>query len=271
MFNFSLQDPGCQQIFLACSYDSGYIDILNTALLDETSQDRVTLFEGPPFLSSTSTLPFRKHKISGLFKFNGLKLWDLPAGSEPRVNRKENTPETPVARTNSTSLDMSKPSPVSSWASAIAKSAATLPSNNRSFTTTASTSNASPTKDAIPRNRKGQRIDPLMKHDKEEVDRVKKLKMCNVHYLRRECPYVDTCTHVHDYKPTTSEIQTLKLVARMAPCMHGSECVDEKCLYGHNCPAPEGRDGQDCIFGSACRFPSTLHRIDRTVVKTLRV
>ena len=95
--------------------------------------------------------------------------------------------------------------------------------------------------------------------------------MCNVHYLRTECPYGDASTHIHNYKPTNAELQTLRLVARMAPCMNGSECDDVKCIYGHICPAPEGRDGKDCIVGEACRFPRDLHKIDRQIVKTIKV
>lgn len=95
--------------------------------------------------------------------------------------------------------------------------------------------------------------------------------MCNVHYLRRECPYGDTCSHGHAYKPSNAELTTLRLVARMAPCVYGSECEDVKCVYGHICPAPEGRDGKLCIFGDTCRFPTELHKVDRVVVKTVKV
>lgn len=127
----------------------------------------------------------------------------------------------------------------------------------------------------IARNRAGQRVDPPNKdYDKNEVDRVKKLKMCNVHFLRQECPYDKGCTHIHDLKPTKEEIATLRLVARMAPCLNGSACSDLKCIYGHRCPAPGHRTGaakgtKSCIFGEACKFPPELHDVDTTVVKTL--
>ncbi len=111
-----------------------------------------------------------------------------------------------------------------------------------------------------------------MKHDKDEVDRVKKLKICNVHFLRGPCMYGKSCTHVHDYKPTVQELQMLRLVARMAPCREQSACEDPKCIYGHVCPAPEPRSGGgDCIFGDACRFPSEMHGVDRRVAKVVRV
>lgn len=118
----------------------------------------------------------------------------------------------------------------------------------------------------VPRNRKGQRIDPILKHDKIEVDRVKKMKMCNVHYLKGSCPYIASCSHSHDVKPTPSELRSLRLVARMAPCTYGTNCDDFTCIYGHICPAPEGRNGELCIFGAQCRFPTELHNVDRVAV-----
>lgn len=129
--------------------------------------------------------------------------------------------------------------------------------------------------EVIARNRIGQRIDPPCKdYDKTEVDRIKKMKMCNVHFLRDECPYDTACTHEHAHKPTTDELSTLRLVARMAPCVNGSSCQDIRCIYGHRCPAPPHRTHhvkgtKSCIFGETCKFPAELHDIDTNVVKTL--
>jgi hypothetical protein len=126
----------------------------------------------------------------------------------------------------------------------------------------------------IPRNRAGQRVDPQTRnYEKDEVNRVKNLKMCNIHFLRNECPYGSSCTHVHSYKPSNAELATLRLVARMAPCVNGSNCDDLKCIYGHRCPAPDakarGKGGSLCIFGDKCKFPAELHQIDTNVVRTL--
>ncbi|MCJ1479388.1 hypothetical protein MMC13_008073 [Lambiella insularis] len=41
----------------------------------------------------------------------------------------------------------------------------------------------------IPRNKYGQRIDPVIQYDKSEFKRVQKIHMCNVHFLRNDCPY----------------------------------------------------------------------------------
>ncbi|MCJ1388175.1 hypothetical protein MMC18_001020 [Xylographa bjoerkii] len=85
----------------------------------------------------------------------------------------------------------------------------------------------------IPRNKFGQRIDPTIQYDKNEVKRVQKIHMCNVHFLRRDCPYGDDCTHDHFYKPNKNELMTLRFVARQTPCHFGSACDDIKCIYGH--------------------------------------
>ena len=85
----------------------------------------------------------------------------------------------------------------------------------------------------IPRNKYGQRIDPVLQYDKSEVKRVQKIHMCNVHFLRQDCPYGDDCSHDHRYKPNKNEILTLRYVARQTPCHFGTACDDIKCIYGH--------------------------------------
>ena len=132
-----------------------------------------------------------------------------------------------VARTpSSTSTTNSSMNPMAaSWAS----TAISTPANVASPPPT-----PQPTPVAsIPRNRYGERVDLLMNYDKNEVKRVQKLHMCNVHYLRMDCPYGDECSHAHDYHPNKNEMQTLKYVARMTPCRFKTECDDIKCIYGH--------------------------------------
>ena len=117
----------------------------------------------------------------------------------------------------------------------------------------------------VPRNRYGYRVDPEIKFDKVEVYRIKKLKLCNVHYLRGDC-YYDNCTHDHDYKPTKAELHTLRCIARMVPCRMGGECDDVKCIYGHRCLA-----GSPCVFGDKCKFSEDMHNVDTRVVKKITV
>jgi len=105
----------------------------------------------------------------------------------------------------------------------------------------------------IPRNKYGQRIDPPIQYDKAEVKRVQKIKMCNVHFLRSDCPYGDKCTHDHFYKPNKNEIATLRYVARQTPCYYGTSCEDVKCIYGHR-----------SVLSALCatEIPANHHGID---------
>jgi hypothetical protein len=119
----------------------------------------------------------------------------------------------------------------------------------------------------------GTRIDPCPKwYNKEEVERVKKLKLCNIYHLRPPCHSDKKCVHNHTYKPTQSELDTLALVARMSPCQNGPHCEDNPCIYGHNCPAPKQaslsklkggqkaiEEGKLCIFGVECFFNGAMH------------
>lgn len=169
-----------------------------------------------------------------------------------------------------------KASLLTTWASK-AKAAAAIPDTPPAVKAALASPGRS---EGIPRNRKGQRVDTLCNFDKTEVDRVRRLKMCNVHYLRGECPYGDKCTHKHDRIATKPELETLRVVARMASCRNGSSCEDTKCIYGHRCQAPPRLDkgkwntsdgGKTCIFGSDCVFPGELHNIDTIIVKMVKV
>ncbi|KAI5205312.1 hypothetical protein E4T42_04186 [Aureobasidium subglaciale] len=131
--------------------------------------------------------------------------------------------------------------------------------------------------DYVPRNKAGQRIDPpTPEFKKDEVNRLKKLKLCNAFHLRHGCPYPKgKCEHDHTYKCNPKEVETLKLVARMSACIHGSECSDVSCIYGHRCPFPESREGsmrgRACINGENCRFPAEMHNMDLTIVRRLKI
>ena len=134
-----------------------------------------------------------------------------------------------VARTSSTSTSNS--SMMNPTASSWATTANSMPAHLASPPPTPQPT--PPTNKVIPRNRWGQRVDPMMTYDKLEVQRVKKIKMCNVHFLRKDCPYGDHCTHDHSYAPNKNELQTLRYIARMTPCRFGSDCDDILCIYGH--------------------------------------
>ncbi|KAL8822909.1 MAG: hypothetical protein Q9191_006368, partial [Dirinaria sp. TL-2023a] len=91
----------------------------------------------------------------------------------------------------------------------------------------------SPAVPSINRNKYNQRIDPLFPYDKDANKKLRALHLCNVHFLRHDCPYGDSCTHDHSYKPSKNELATLRGLARQTPCKFGSACDDPICIYGH--------------------------------------
>ncbi|KAF2466193.1 uncharacterized protein BDR25DRAFT_294330 [Lindgomyces ingoldianus] len=304
-FKLYVNDFHCRHIFFGCSHDNGYARVLEDLCTEEHYLEKITLMEGVPFEKELLMLPFKTKKFPGIFRDFKLQLWGALPTMAPGTNgypptsakvypafaglpsrfpapiRQSSAPQTPTMGRIAPSLQHtpssstlgendagieSKNIPVMNWA---AKAAAPPPP-------TAESPVYKPTnrEEVIARNRSGQRVDPPCRdYDKAEVDRVKKIKLCNVHFLRRECPYGTNCTHKHDYCPSNAEIAVLRLVARMAPCINGSACQDVKCIYGHRCPAPEAKNpvkgAKTCIFGSECKFPVELHNLDCNVVKTL--
>jgi hypothetical protein len=298
-FKLFIDDYHCRQIFFGCSHDNGFARLLEEYMTDPAYLSKVTMLEGVPFEKELAVLPYAKKKFPTLFRDTKIFATGAPTGS-PAVKHYNlfaglptrfpasrtssgqdhylmdspvftklatNLPRTPSSSTlASDGMPAVKPV-VGSWA---AKAAAPAP-----LVSASPTYQPANRDEVIARNRTGQRVDPQCRdYDKAEVDRVKKIKMCNVHFLRKECPYNDNCTHLHNYEPTDSEIATLRLVARMAPCQNGSSCQDIRCIYGHRCPAPPAKTKlpkgtKNCIFGEACKFPDELHDIDCNVVKTL--
>lgn len=307
------EDYHCRRILFGCSHDNGYARTLERFTDREEIVKKVVLLEGVPFEKELLQLPYITKKFPGLFRDSKIVLSInpfVPSGlytpTPPATTKTYNViaglptrfpspaasnnvvvdsplPSTAaldapkMARTPSTSTLASDsivaPKPVlESWA---AKAAAPPPPPPPLRASDSPVPSRITRDDVIARNRVGQRIDsPSCEYDKAEVERVKKLKLCNTHYLRKECPF-DTCTHDHTYKCSTKELETLRLVARMAPCLHGSSCMETRCIYGHRCPAPPARTtsaaGKSCIFGEACKFPPELHNIDTNIVKTLVV
>ena len=123
-------------------------------------------------------------------------------------------------------------------------------------------------------NKKGERIDPPFTLDWNALKRVKKIKMCNMHYLHPNgCKFSEgKCQHRHDYKATNAEIDILRSVSRETACLNGVRCSDVPCLYGHRCPYPPvnspSQRGHACALGDRCRFPKEMHSItDNTPAK----
>lgn len=263
MFKLHLFDCHCKLVILGCSHDNGYARLLEEYTSDDAVKNRIGLLEGVPFERELVTMQnsFRSMKFKGLFRSSKIVVPTQPQHSpqvmmSPPITR---TMSSLSATTNGSSYASTPTNGSGAWAAAAAMPPVALSSPPL----TPQPIQTDPM--YIPRNRWGQRIDSELKYDRNMVKQVKALKMCNVHFLRGDCPY-ETCSHDHFYKPSKNELATLRYIARMAPCRMGSECDDAKCIYGHRCPA-----GNPCAFGDTCRFPDEMHNMDLTVVKGIKV
>ena len=252
VFKLHLFDCHCKQIIFGCSHDNGYARILEEYISDPAVVNRIALLEGVPFEKELVHLKndIKTTKFNGLFRTT--KLVIFPQLSQPEIHQ-----PLPSALAISRTVSATTNGP-GAWAAAAA-----LPP--LIATPSPSPKPAAISPPTVSRNRYGQRVDPELKYDRTMVKQVKTLKLCNVHYLRGDCPYED-CSHEHSYKPSKAELNTLRYIARMAPCRFGSECEDAKCMYGHRCSA-----GTPCAFGDSCRFPDEMHDMDTNVVKAIRV
>lgn len=232
-----LYDFHCRHIFFGCSHDNGYARLLED-LGDRSAFDRITLLEGVPFEKELTVLKskYETTKFEGLFRTTKINVYQqqFPAHM---ISQLSNAAQPQYQSPYQPSMNRSTPTPSSAASSMnpMATSwASTAVANVGRMVSPPPTPQPAPaTAQTIPRNRHGQRIDPVVKFDANEVERVKKLKMCNVHFLRHDCLFGDDCTHDHFYKPNKNELQTLRHVARMTPCKFGTECDEIKCIYGH--------------------------------------
>ena len=292
IFRLHLYDSHCRHIFVGCSHDNGYARLLEE--VGETQiMNSITLLEGVPFEKELVQLKSLYHttKYPGLFREEKIDIYNLPPaprqvpggaynpvhtnGFQPPAPAQQYSasfapPVSPEVRGFSNPAgDMPQASALSPAISTWATAAAKVPPRMVSPTIVPKVNTPPVAEPSIPRNKYGQRIDPTMKYDPLDFQRLKKIKMCNTHYLRGDCPH-DPCTHDHYYQPSQDELATLLYINRMTPCRNGSDCSDPKCFYGHRCPVQkEGERG--CRFGENCRFADVLHGLDQRVVNTVRI
>lgn len=314
-FKLHVNDFHCRQIFFGGSHDNGFARLLEQYADDKHALRRVTLLEGVPFEKELAVLPFDTVKFPGIFRDTKINVMgstlDLLTGQplRPRVDTRglsatsdvftprSGSPFSPFSpprngipqldgqavaqraphlRTASiaSSDSFGPPNAGGSWA-AITKASSAMP-----FTDLPPAARTAEPAKTISRNIKGQRIDEPLDYDKDEVARLKKIKMCNQHYIGQGCCHwnagkADKCPHRHDVKLTSQERYWLRVVARETPCKKGAYCDDVKCIYGHRCPFPVANEGSSrgsgmCLNGDHCRFPRDMHGVDTKIVKTIR-
>ncbi|KAL4801159.1 hypothetical protein BDV19DRAFT_8865 [Aspergillus venezuelensis] len=275
-FKLHLYNCHCHQIFLGLSDESPYLQTLEETLGDVDLSGRISLIEGISFGKSLESLKtqYRSARFPDIFRDTKINAvctpWKAAVTTKPRslLTPSPNPHAVPLSRTPSDMTTATTATTASNTAPVSSTPASSHSSDD--FQLVRSKPNSSRPK-VVERNKYGQRVDRLdiQSMPREEVNRIKKLKLCNYYFLQGECPN-ENCHHDHDRKLTKSELHTLTAVARMTPCRYGLECDDPECLYGHRCPQSEvGR--KDCYWGSSCRFNTAAHGIDTNIVKVTKI
>lgn len=294
LFKLYLYDCHCHQILFGCSHDNGYARLLEETMSDVQVLDHITLLEGVPFERELALLKntFKTTKFENIFRDK-----KLVTSYQARTHATPHTPITPRplqtvtatlppigsslsrAPSNDTPNTSSTGTPNLTWASMTA--APFVPTASAHFGKVGAKESKAKSIDGSPailstpgidRNRSGQRIDKMDDTiPREDIQRVKKLKLCNVFFLQgaSSCNR-STCNHDHDYKLGRNDKKVLEQVARMTPCYYQTECDDPKCIYGHRCPQSKAGE-KECWYKEDCRFWGWGHGIDTKIVKTIRV
>jgi hypothetical protein len=234
---------------------------------------RVSLIEGIPFDKELDNIKdtFRIAQFSDVFRSTKISASPITSAKTPVKNSmlSPHPRSASLTRTSTnTSTSSATPTSWSSWASITASNPGDV---TLQALKPATTSVAPKTPPVVERNKLGQRIDRMdfKTISKEELSRIKKMKLCNLFFLLGECPNTN-CYHDHDYKLSKEEKDVLRAVARMTPCHFGMTCEDAKCIYGHRCPQSEvGK--KECHWGSSCRFEPAQHGIDLAIVKVTKI
>ncbi|KAK5119010.1 hypothetical protein LTR62_000221 [Meristemomyces frigidus] len=302
-FKLFLSDYHCRQLLLGCSQNPEYSRLLEQFSDNREALQRVTLLEGVPFEKDLAILPFPTTRFAGIFRETKLVLSppdlltgyvDLRrdsrtlSGASDAFTPRSGTPVTRYgtpsyinespAHLRTVSTTSSNSDNINTWAGKV-KASAALPFMDK--TSASPVSSALTGSSDIPRNRAGQRIDETLEYDREEVQRLKRLKMCNQHFIGLGCCHfnagkAEKCPHRHDMKLNKHELHCLRIVARETPCKRGLFCDDVKCIYGHRCPFPTASEGSmrgsgRCMNGEACRFNAEMHGVDTRIVKFVKV
>ncbi|CAF9934684.1 MAG: hypothetical protein ALECFALPRED_006061 [Alectoria fallacina] len=186
IFKLHLYDSHCRRILFGCSHDNGYARLLED-VADLAIRDGITLLEGVPFERELSQLKSTYHttRFEGLFRTTKINIYNQqypqpPGLPPPQVQQTMGLPpyQSPYQPGLARTISASPSAPLNPAAPTWASAAMTAPSQMASPPPTPQpTANA--TKQVL-RNRYGQRIDPIVSYDPNEVKRIKKLKMCNV-------------------------------------------------------------------------------------------
>ncbi|KAJ5697951.1 hypothetical protein N7488_011635 [Penicillium malachiteum] len=274
-FQVFLYNCHCHQVFVGCASNPEYARFLEDTLTDGDITGRVSLIEGLTFEKELDTVKssYRIAKFPEVFRSTKpvpiyVAPWksSLPSRSLLTPSPSQQLSNPPPLSRASTNTDMS------GMGAPLAVSTSNKTNESPDFQVVRSrASPASPVK-TVERNKYGQRVDRLdfKSIPRDDLNRLKKLKLCNYYFLLGECPNEENCYHDHDRKLTKQELHILSAIARMTPCRFGLECDDPECIYGHRCPQSEPGK-KTCFRGDSCRFEPVAHGIDTNIVKVTKI
>lgn len=236
---------------------------------------RISLVEGIPFEKDLEAVKssYRTARFPEVFRSAKFAPVWTPAWKSALPSRSLLTPSpsqsfsnpAPLSRTSTNTSYSGVGGPLSATTS-------NKPSETPDFQVVRPKASGSAPPKTVERNKYGQRVDrfDFKSVNRDELNRLKKLKLCNYHFLLGECPNEDSCYHDHDRKLTRQELHILSAIARMTPCRFGLECDDPDCIYGHRCPQSEPGK-KTCFRGDSCRFEPVAHGIDTNIVKVTKI
>ncbi|CRG83859.1 CCCH zinc finger DNA binding protein [Talaromyces islandicus] len=191
-FEQDILDVHCLRVVFCASADNGYARVLGPY----RDSKRITLVKGPPFAHEMEELAadFETTSFESVFMSNKLK--------SRRVS---------FSTTNTCITPPRTPTP--NYASAAKKSP---PLQSSSLTVNSTTPNGVNMRLPVFKNASGQRVDsPLRYSSKENVDQLKRRKLCNQFHLLESCPFGNYCTHTHGSALSLQQLADLRFPASM--------------------------------------------------------
>ncbi|KAJ5457990.1 Zinc fingerCCCH-type [Penicillium sp. IBT 31633x] len=285
-FKLYLYNCHCHQLFLGCPSNEEYARSLTELISGANYKGRVSLVEGLPLEDDfdyfreqeyrITQFPdvFRTTKIASISLnapiASGAPTWTAPWKSAipsrtlltPSPTQQYQTPA-PLSRTSTSTSASNLGAPLAPITN--------KPDPSDFQVVRSKLPGAIPPK-TVERNKYGQRVDRLdfKSIPRDDLNKLKKLKLCNYHFLLGECPNEENCYHDHDRKLSRQDLHILSAIARMTPCRFGLECDDVECIYGHRCPQSEPGK-KSCFRGETCRFEPIAHGIDTNIVKVTKI
>ena len=249
----------CKQILLAGSGDNGYGSFLRQHVPSTGKSEKITLIESLPFALELKLVSDRFETIKfDLFRDEKIDVKRNPSYSNVTAHHGRTVSAADSEQNMSTSPThvgfLGAPSGLDQPASMNGAS------SNIPFQL--------PGDQVIYINRYEQRVDkPILNVDDRIIYRLKgyKPRLCNNHYLRRDCAWGSNCSYNHDMELSPVELENLRVMSRQTPCDKGTACKEPACVYGHQC-----RFGEKCEI-SKCKFPDELHMVDTNSATPLTV